>query len=96
MARRDDDDEIVYVRDEGGSGIKWFLAGAAVGGLRALTVSARVANEPLFLQRRIPADVRDTLRGALIALDSPEALAGLADATGFARRRSPSEREEAA
>lgn len=66
------------------AGATWAGHGATVTGLRALAVSARVANEPLFIQRRVPAEVKDALGHALVSLDAPEALAGLADATGFA------------
>jgi ABC-type phosphate/phosphonate transport system substrate-binding protein len=66
------------------AGASYAGHGAAHSGLRALSVSAQVANEPLFIQRRVPAEARQALREALIALDDPKALAGLADGTGFA------------
>ena len=58
MARRDDDDEIVYVRDEGGSGIKWFLAGAAVGGVLALLFAPQSGEQTRRLIRRKARDLR--------------------------------------
>lgn len=66
------------------AGATWAGHGATVPGLRALAVSARVANEPLFVQRRLPGEVKHALQDALVSLDAPELLAGLADATGFA------------
>jgi phosphonate transport system substrate-binding protein len=57
--------------------------GAAVAGLRVLATSSPVANEPLFVQKQVPADVREALTRAFSAERDAEALSGLADATGF-------------
>ena len=52
-------------------------------GLRVLATTAPFANEPLFVQSTIPADVREALKGALVAEHDPKRLLGLANATGF-------------
>ncbi|MEI8256391.1 MAG: hypothetical protein WCJ30_12025, partial [Deltaproteobacteria bacterium] len=41
------------------------------------------ANEPVFVQSSMPADVREALRAALLAEHDPGALEGLAHASGF-------------
>jgi gas vesicle protein len=64
MARRDDD-EIVYVRDEGGSGIKWFLAGAAVGGVLALLFAPHSGEHTRRLIKRKARDLRDMAEDGL-------------------------------
>lgn len=56
---------------------------ATVTGLRVLAATAPIANEPLFVQSRLPADVREGLARALLAEVDPGSLRGLADATGF-------------
>jgi hypothetical protein len=63
MARRDDDDEIVYVRDGGGSGIKWFPAGATVGGMLALFApqSGEQTHRPSAQDARPPYAAEDGL-----------------------------------
>jgi len=65
MARRDDDDEIVYVRDDGGSGIKWFLAGAAVGGVLALLFAPQSGEQTRRLIKRKARDLRDAAEDGL-------------------------------
>ncbi len=51
--------------------------------LRALASTGAIANEPVFVQAAVPADVRGALQKALLAEHDPKPLAGLADATGF-------------
>lgn len=55
----------------------------AAPGLRVLVTSAPIANEPLFVQKQVPPDVREALGRALMGETDAAALAGLADATGF-------------
>ncbi|HEX5005438.1 MAG TPA: YtxH domain-containing protein [Gemmatimonadales bacterium] len=56
---RQDDDEIVYVRDEGGAGVKWFVAGAAVGGILALLFAPHSGKKTRKLISRKARDLRD-------------------------------------
>jgi gas vesicle protein len=58
MARHDDD-EVVYVREEGGSGVKWFLAGAALGGVLALLFAPHSGEHTRRIIRRKARDLRD-------------------------------------
>lgn len=67
------------------AGASYAGHGATTEGLRVLVTSAPIANEPLFVQHKVPAEVRDALAQALLAETDPRALAGLADATGFAK-----------
>lgn len=66
------------------AGASYSGHGATVPGLRVLATSSPVANEPLFVQKQLGADLREALTRALLAEHDPDALAGLADATGFA------------
>lgn len=52
-------------------------------GLRVLASTGTIANEPVFVQRAVPADVRQAFLEALVLEHDANALAGLADATGF-------------
>lgn len=54
-----------------------------VSGLRVLASTGPIANEPLFVQTRVPAEVREALKQALLAEHDAKALEGLAEATGF-------------
>jgi gas vesicle protein len=65
MARHIDDDEIVYVRDDGGSGVKWFLAGAALGGVLALLFAPHSGEHTRRLIRRRARDLRDLAEDGL-------------------------------
>jgi phosphonate transport system substrate-binding protein len=51
--------------------------------LRVLASTGTIANEPVFVQASMPADVRQALRNALLAERGPSVLGGLAGATGF-------------
>lgn len=51
--------------------------------LRVLASTGAIANEPLFVQPGVPADVRQALRAALFADRASNELAGLAGTTGF-------------
>lgn len=51
MARHEDD-EVVYVKDNGGSGATWFLAGAAVGGVLALLFAPQSGRKTRRLMAR--------------------------------------------
>lgn len=52
-------------------------------GLRVVVTTAPFANEPLFVQSKIPAEVREALKQALVAEHDPKSLQGLANASGF-------------
>jgi gas vesicle protein len=65
MARHEEDDEIVYVRDNGGSGVKWFLAGAAVGGVLALLFAPHSGEQTRHLLKRKARDLRDLAEDGL-------------------------------
>lgn len=52
-------------------------------GFRVLASTGTIANEPVFVQRTLPAEVRQALREALVLEHDATALAGVADATGF-------------
>jgi gas vesicle protein len=65
MARHIDDDEIVYVRDDGGAGVKWFLAGAAFGGVLALLFAPQSGEHTRRLIRRRARDLRDLAEDGL-------------------------------
>jgi len=58
MARHEED-EIVYVRDDSGSGVKWFLAGAALGGVLALLFAPHSGEHTRRLIRRKAEDLRE-------------------------------------
>lgn len=58
MARHDDD-ELVYVRDDGGTGVKWFVAGAAVGGIIALLLAPHSGKKTRKLIRRKARHLRE-------------------------------------
>ena len=64
MARHEDD-EIVYVRDDGGSGVKWFLAGAALGGALALLFAPHSGEHTRRLIKRKARDLRDLAEDGL-------------------------------
>jgi gas vesicle protein len=59
MTRHSDEDELVYVRDDGGSGVKWFVAGAALGGIAALLLAPHSGKKTRKLIRRMARDLRD-------------------------------------
>ncbi|MHB8877777.1 MAG: phosphate/phosphite/phosphonate ABC transporter substrate-binding protein [Myxococcaceae bacterium] len=64
-------------------------------GLRLLARTPEVANEPVFVRPQLPLETQASLKKAFLALgDDPEAMAGLADVTGF--RESPAGTYEAA
>ncbi|MEW5739900.1 MAG: PhnD/SsuA/transferrin family substrate-binding protein [Myxococcota bacterium] len=65
------------------AGASYAGHGATVTGLRVLATLAPIANEPVFVQRALPSDVREALKGAWLAEQDAKSLAGLADATGF-------------
>lgn len=54
-----------------------------VSGLRVLATTGAVANEPLFVQTRVPTEVRGALKRALLAEQDAKSLEGLAEATSF-------------
>jgi gas vesicle protein len=62
---RHEDDEVVYVRDESGSGVKWFIAGAALGGALALLFAPQSGDETRRLIRRKAGDLRDLAEDGL-------------------------------
>ncbi len=64
MARHEDD-EIVYVRDDSGSGVKWFLAGAALGGALALLFAPHSGEHTRRLIKRKARDLRDLAEDGL-------------------------------
>jgi gas vesicle protein len=65
MARHDEEDEVVYVRDEGGSGVKWFLAGAALGGALALLFAPQSGEDTRRIIRRKARDLRELAEDGL-------------------------------
>lgn len=64
MARQDDD-EIVYVRDDSGAGVRWFLAGAVLGGALALLFAPQSGKETRRQIRRKARDLRDMAEDGL-------------------------------
>jgi gas vesicle protein len=62
---RNEDEEIVYVRDNGGSGIKWFLAGAVVGGALALLFAPQSGDATRRMIKRKARDLRDLAEDGL-------------------------------
>ena len=56
---RNEEDEIVYVREGGGSGVKWFLAGVLVGGGLALLFAPQSGEATRRMLRRRARDLRD-------------------------------------
>lgn len=64
MARQDDD-EIVYVKDGGGSAIKWFLAGAILGGGLALLFAPQSGEATRRLLKHKARDLRDLAEDGL-------------------------------
>lgn len=58
MARHEND-EIVYVRDDSGSGVKWFLAGAVLGGALALLFAPHSGEHTRRMIRRKAEDLRE-------------------------------------
>ncbi len=65
------------------AGATWAGHAAEAPGLRVLTTSAPIANEPLFVRAQVPADVKAALQSAWLAEDDAKSLEGLADASGF-------------
>lgn len=66
------------------AGATWRGHAQGQPGLRVLAQTPPVANEPLFAQAQLPEETRAALRRGLLALQAePQALAGLADITGF-------------
>ncbi len=68
MARHEDD-EVVYVREGGGSGLKWFLAGAVIGGGLALLFAPRSGEATRRLLARKARDLRDMAEDGLDELE---------------------------
>ncbi len=64
MARHEDE-EIVYVRDDSGSGVRWFLAGAAMGGVLALLFAPHSGEHTRRIIRRKARDLRDLAEDGL-------------------------------
>jgi gas vesicle protein len=64
MARHEDD-EVVYVREDGGSGVKWFLAGAALGGALALLFAPHSGEHTRRIIQRKARDLRDLAEDGL-------------------------------
>jgi gas vesicle protein len=64
MARHEDD-EIVYVKEGGSSPIKWFLAGALVGGALALLYAPQSGEATRRQIRRKARDLRDLAEDGL-------------------------------
>jgi len=64
MARQEDD-EVVYVREGGGSAVKWFLAGAVIGGGLALLFAPRSGEATRRLLARKARDLRDLAEDSL-------------------------------
>jgi gas vesicle protein len=64
MARHEED-EVVYVRDDGGTGVKWFLAGAALGGTLALLFAPHSGEHTRRIIRRKARDLRDLAEDGL-------------------------------
>jgi gas vesicle protein len=64
MARHEDD-EVVYVREDGDSGVKWFLAGAALGGALALLFAPHSGEHTRRIIRRKARDLRDLAEDGL-------------------------------
>ena len=58
MARHENE-EIVYVRDDSGSGVKWFLAGAVLGGALALLFAPHSGEHTRRMIRRKAEDLRE-------------------------------------
>lgn len=58
MARHEED-EIVYVREGGGAGVKWFLAGVLLGGGLALLFAPQSGEATRRMLRRRARDLRD-------------------------------------
>jgi gas vesicle protein len=58
MARHEED-EVVYVREGGGSGVKWFLAGVLLGGGLALLYAPQSGEATRRMLRRRARDLRD-------------------------------------
>jgi len=56
---RNEEDEIVYVREAGGSGVKWFLAGVLVGGGLALLFAPQSGEATRRMLKRRARDLRD-------------------------------------
>jgi ABC-type phosphate/phosphonate transport system substrate-binding protein len=65
------------------AGASYSGHGATVTGLRVLAATPPIANEPLFVQKQLPAEVRAALKRGLIAVQDSKYLLGIADATGF-------------
>ena len=65
------------------AGASYAGHGATVTGLRVLATTPPIANEPLFVQTRVPTEVREALKRALLAEQDAKSLEGLAEATSF-------------
>jgi phosphonate transport system substrate-binding protein len=70
------------------AGATFVQVPAAPEGLRVLGSTGRIANEPLFVQAKLPAAEREALARALLGIRERELLEGLAGASGF---RAPAE-----
>jgi len=64
MARHEED-EIVYVKENGGSAVKWFLAGAVLGGGLALLFAPHSGEATRRLLKRKARDLRDLAEDGL-------------------------------
>jgi gas vesicle protein len=62
---RHEDDDIVYVRENGGSALTWFLAGAVLGGGLALLYAPHSGEATRRLLRRKARDLRDLAEDGL-------------------------------
>jgi ABC-type phosphate/phosphonate transport system substrate-binding protein len=65
------------------AGASYAGHGATVSGLRVLGTTGSIANEPVFVQARVPAEIREALGRALLGAQEPATLKGMAGATGF-------------
>ncbi len=65
------------------AGATFVQVPAAPQGLRVLGSTGRIANEPLFVQAKVPSAERAALLQALLLIREPSALEGIAGATGF-------------
>jgi gas vesicle protein len=62
---RHEDDELVYVREGGGSGVKWFLAGVLLGGGLALLFAPQSGAATRRMLRHKARDLRDLAEDGL-------------------------------
>jgi gas vesicle protein len=64
MARHEED-EVVYVKEDGGSAVKWFLAGAVLGGGLALLFAPQSGEATRRQLKRKARDLRDLAEDGL-------------------------------